>query len=152
MDASGATASDGRRPAGRASPASRRAGYAVAVAVNGLLLVLIHGWPGWETLPVLTEQTVEVLPAVDASVVVSIVANLVYLVVDPPRLRALGDVVTTAVGLVAVVTIWVVFPFAFTGSFDWAPVVRVLLVIAVVGSTIAIVVGLVRLATGRSSS
>ncbi|MEG3616755.1 hypothetical protein [Isoptericola haloaureus] len=139
------TQTTARRP----SAASRRVGYAVAVLVNGLLLVLIHGWPGWEAVPFLTPRTTEVLTAVDASIVVGIVANLVYLLADPPRLRALGDVVTTAVGLVAVVVVWRVFPFDFAGTFDWALVVRILLVVAMVGSAIGIVVGLVRLATGR---
>lgn len=47
------------------------------------------------------------------------VANLVYLLHDPRWLKALGDVVTTAVGLVAVLRMWAVFPFDFgDSSFD----------------------------------
>ncbi|WP_166849193.1 hypothetical protein [Isoptericola sp. BMS4] len=130
--------------------ATRRGGYVAAVLLDVAALVVIHGWPGWQAAPFLTPDTRDVLPAVDAAIVVGLVANLVYLLADPPRLRALGDVVTTAVGLVAVVAVWRTFPFTFPGqTFDWALLVRVLLVVAVVGSVIGIVVALVRLVTGR---
>ncbi|PRZ05175.1 hypothetical protein BCE75_108154 [Isoptericola sp. CG 20/1183] len=129
--------------------AARRVGYVLGVLVNVLLLVLVHGWPGWESVPFLTPETAEVLGEVDAAIVVGIVANLGYLVADPPWLRALGDVVTAAVGLVATIAVWNVFPFEFTGqTFPWDTVLRVLLVAGMVGSVVAIVVALVRLARG----
>ncbi|MDO8150946.1 hypothetical protein [Isoptericola sp. b408] len=144
MNAPRTTDTTRRRPPG----AARRVGYSFAVLANGLLLVLIHGWPGWEAVPFLTPATLEVLPLVDASIVVGIAANVVYLVVDPLWLRALGDLVVTAVGLVATVAVWRVFPFDFAGwSFDWTIVVRILLVVAMVGSVIGIVTGIARLVT-----
>jgi hypothetical protein len=52
-------------------------------------------------------------------------------------------------GIVALVAWWRVFPFEFSGqTFDWELAVRVLLVLAMAGSAIAIVAGLVRLAAG----
>ncbi|ANC29711.1 hypothetical protein [Isoptericola dokdonensis] len=136
--------------AARPAVGSRRAGYLVGAAVQVLLLVGLHGWPGWESAPFLTARTVEVLPAVDAAIVVGLVAQLVYVVADPPRLRALGDVVVTAVGLVAIVTVWNVFPFTFPGqTFDWELLVRILLVLGAVGSVLVILAGLVRLVTGK---
>ncbi|NNU27732.1 hypothetical protein [Isoptericola sediminis] len=144
MNAPRTTGTAARRPTG----AARRVGYSFAVLANGLLLVLIHGWPGWETVPFLTPETVEVLPLVNASIVVGIAANVVYLVVDPLWLRALGDVMVTVVGLVATVAVWRVFPFDFTGwSFDWTLVIRILLVVAIVGSAIGIITGIARLVT-----
>jgi hypothetical protein len=133
----------------RPGTGARRFGYLVAVAVNAVVLYLATVRPGWEAVPVLTADTEQVMGWVVASIVVSIVANLVYLAVDTGRLRALGDLVTTGVGLGAIVRVWQVFPFDFgDASFDWALLARVLLVVAMVGSAIALVVALVRLVRG----
>jgi hypothetical protein len=134
------TATERKRP----PVATRRVGYVVAVLVNAALLYAANVWPGWETVPFLTEDTSQVMPMVNASITVSLAANVVYLLRDPRWLRALGDVVTTAVGLAAVLQLWQVFPFDFDDDgFDWALAVHVLLGIAIVGSVIGIVAGLV---------
>jgi hypothetical protein len=129
--------------AARPGPGARRAGYAVAAGVDVLLLVLVNGWPGWDAVPVLTPDTELVLGPVNASLAVGLLVNLAYLVHDPPRLRAAGDVVTSAVGLVALVVLWRVFPLDVGDG--WRLVARVLLGLGVVGSVVAIVTGLVRL-------
>jgi hypothetical protein len=127
----------------RPSAAARRAGYAAAVLVNTALLFAVNGWPGWEAVPFLTDDTTLVLGLVNASILVSLAANAVYLLHDPPWLRALGDVATTSVGLAAMVRIWQVFPLDFGDStFDWPLVAHVLLGVGIVGSVIGILVGL----------
>ena len=84
---------------------------------------------------------------VNVALAVSLAVNVVYLAYDARWLRALGDLATTAVGLAAALAIWQVFPFAFHGSAAvWSVVLRVLVMIAIVGSCIAIVVDVVRLA------
>ena len=129
-----------RRPAA----ATRRAGYTVSVLVNAALLYAVNVWPGWEAVPFLTADTSLVIGLVNASILVSLAANVVYLLRDPRWLRSLGDVATTAVGLVALVRIWQVFPFDFgDSSFDWPLAVHILLGVAVVGSVIGIAAGLV---------
>lgn len=133
----------------RPSAASRRVGYVVSAAVNAVLLYLVNVRPGWEAVPFLTPATVLVLPLVNASMVVSLAANLVYALYDPAWLKALGDLATTAVGLAALVKIWQVFPLAFTDTtLPWETVARVLLAVGIVGSAIGILVAAVALIRG----
>jgi hypothetical protein len=131
-------------PAQRTTAAARRGGYAVSVLVNAALLLAVNRWPGWEAVPFLTDRTHLVTGLVNLSIVVNLAANVVYLVRDPGWLKAFGDTVTTAVGLVAVLRIWEVFPFDFgDDSFDWALVARVVLVVAIVGCVIGVVAAFV---------
>ena len=135
-----------RRPA----LGARRAGYVVAAIFNAAVLYAVNRWPGWDAVPFLTSETTLVLGLVNASILVSLGVNLVYLVRDPSWLRSVGDVVTTAVGLAAMVRIWQVFPLDFGDSaVDWALVARILLLVGIGGSIIAIIVQLVSLATRR---
>jgi hypothetical protein len=130
-----------RQPPG---PAARRFGFAVAAFVDLLLLFLGNIWPGWQVLPFLTGATVQVLPWINASLAVGVVANVANLIFDRAWLKAFGDLVTTSVGLAAMIQLWVVFPFDFGEStFPWVVIVRTLIVIAIAGSAIGIVVAAV---------
>ena len=138
-----------RKRVARKSVGSRRVGYVVAVLVNAAMLYAVNRWPGWQEVPFLTKDTELVLGLVNASIVVNLVANLVYLVRDPVWLKALGDVVTTAVGLAAMVRIWKVFPLDVSDR--WELLVRALLVVGIVGSAIGIVVAIVQFGRALSS-
>jgi hypothetical protein len=130
----------------RPSVAARRFGYIVAAAITAAIWFVINVWPGWQDLSFLTDQTTEVLWLVNVSLVVSVAVNLIYAVYDPVWLKALGDLVTTSIGLAVLVRAWQVFPFDFSDySIDWAVIARVVLVIGIVGSCIGIVVQLVTL-------
>lgn len=119
----------------------RRMGYLVAVALNAVLLYLINVAPGWRAVPFLTGSTTQVLGLVNVSLAVSLVFNTWYAVADPRRGKRFGDLVTTVVGLAALIRIWQVFPFDFTGdAAGWAVPARVLLVIVIVGTAIAALV------------
>lgn len=121
-----------------------RFGYVIGVLINAALLYAANVWPGWEAVPFLTEATVLVIGLVNASILVNLAANLVYLMTDPPWLKALGTMLTTAVGILAMVRIWQVFPFDFDGaSFDWSLVVRILLGLGIVGGAIGIIAAFV---------
>ncbi|MGZ4544587.1 MAG: hypothetical protein ACXVX8_05670 [Blastococcus sp.] len=142
----------GKGTASTQSVAGRRAGYAIVALINAIVLWLVNVAPGWDVLPFLTADFSRVLGLVNASTVAGLVVNLVYLVRDPRWLVALGSVITTAIGLAAIVAMLRVFPFAFDpGGFDWAAVVRVLLVVALVGSCIGLVVNLVTLVRALGS-
>lgn len=129
----------------RAPASARRVGYVIAAAVNAVLLWLIHGWPGWHAVPFLTPETPQVLGAIDAALIAGIAVAVVQLAWDPRWLTAAGSLVTTAFGLAAMVRLLQVFPFAFGPGFDWALLVRILLVLGIVGTAIALLVNLVAL-------
>ena len=140
-----------KRP--RAARGTRRFGYVVAVAVNLVMLGLIHTWPGWDVIPFLTAETTDVLPYVDASIVTSIVVNALYVVRDDRGVKASGDLVANLVSLLVLVRLWQVWPFDFDGVWaGWQPLTYVLLGVATFGVAIGALVQvatLVRLAVGR---
>lgn len=136
-----------RRRRGRGT---RRLGYLVAAAVNALLWYLANVSPGWEAVPFLTAETVEVLPLFNLALGVGLVSNLVYVIWDPPRLRALGDLVGAVVALALGVRVYRVFPFDFAGlSYDLTTLMRVVVVLGIIGSAIGILAALVALVRGR---
>ena len=126
----------------REPTAARRVGYAIAAAINAALLFLLNGWPGWDAIPFLADGE-RVLPLINAATVVSVAANLVYLILPLRRLVAAGGVLTTGLGLAVLIRLWQVFPFDFGGNSGWTMAVRALLMIAIVGSVIAIPVQVV---------
>lgn len=140
------------RPRAHAGPAARRFGYLVAIAVNATMLYLVNRSPGWEAVPFLTPSTTQVIDIVNASILASVVANLVYLVWDADWVRALGDVATTSIGLTALVRIWQVWPLEFDAGTPWDLVARWVIGIGIVGSAIGIIAAGVRLGRSLSAS
>jgi hypothetical protein len=62
--------------------------------------VAVHAWPGWAAVPFLTPATAQVLGVVTGSLVLTLVVQALDALVDRPRLRAAGDVATSASGIV----------------------------------------------------
>lgn len=123
----------------------RRVGYSVSIVVNSVLLVAILGVPGWDVLPFLTDDFRQVLGWVVAGLIAGVVANAIYVVADPPAIKALGDLVIDALGLVALIRLWQVFPFDFGDStFPWSTIVRVVLVVGMAGTAVAMIVLIVQ--------
>ena len=137
----------------RPGPAGRRFGYAVAVVVNVALLLLVNVWPTWRVVPFLTDDMLDVLPLVNLGLIVGALVNLVDLVFDRRWIRWAGDLITSVIAVITLWRFWQVFPFDFPDTgFDWALLVRILLVVAIVGTAIAVVVQaviLVRVLLGR---
>ena len=133
-------------------PASRRFGYVVGAAVNALLLYLINRNPGWEAVPFLTGDTIQVLDLVNASIAVGLVANLVYVVWDPTWLRSLGELATTSIGVLAMVRFWRVWPVDLPDPSAWAVSARIAVAAGIVGGLIGILAATVRFVGAVASS
>jgi hypothetical protein len=123
------------------SRTARRFGFGVAAAINIALLYAVNGWPGWSAVPFLTDATSQVIPLVNLSLIAGLAVNLAYLAYDAVWFRRLGELATSGIGMVSLVVIWRVFPFAFTdAAVDWPLVVRSVLFVAIAGSALAMVV------------
>ena len=123
---------------------ARRAGYLTGALLDVTLLVLINESPGWSAVPVLTSAAADVVVAVDIALAVALVVNLLCLARPKRPLTAVGDVVSTAAGLVAVIRLLKVFPFAFADStIDWTTITRLTLASIIVVVSIALLVQLV---------
>ena len=139
--------SDPTRGTARPGGVSRRVGYLIAVLVNIVLLWLVTGWPGWRAVPFLTDQMQEVIVLVVFSLLAGVATNLVNFALDLAWIKALGEIITSAIGLAALVRLWEVFPFDFGGSdVDWALVTRVVIAVAIAGCIVSIIVQIVILA------
>jgi hypothetical protein len=138
-----ASVSAGTGTTARQVGGAQRFGYIVAVSVNAALLWVAHGLLDWGWPAFLTDDFNEVLGLLSASLIAGMVSNAAFIIHDRGRFRAAADLVTTALGLAVTVRIWTVFPFDFSvHGQDWTWMVRALLVIAIVGTAIAIVTNL----------
>ena len=130
------------------SRVGRRVGYAIGALVNVALLVALNVWPGWDAVPFLTADFEQVLGLVNLSLAVGFLTSVVNLALDTFGAKALGDLATNVIGFAVSVRLLQVFPFDFSGGFDWSLIVRILLVIGVVGSFFGAGAAVVRLLRG----
>ena len=70
--------------------------------------------------------------------------NLVYLAWDPPWLKALGDLVTTSVGVLSMVRIWQVWPLDLADGSAWNVIARVLVGVGIIGGVIGVIASVAR--------
>lgn len=126
-------------------PTSSRIGYGIAAAGNVVIAAAIHVWPGWQAVPFLTDQTTEVLPLINVSLLASFLVNLAYIIFDAPWFKALGGVVTTSLGLAVVVKLFGVSPFDFgEQASTWEPITEVVLIFLMVTLGLAVLAQVVQ--------
>jgi uncharacterized membrane protein YesL len=124
-----------------------RSGYVAAIVVNIGLIFVFDNLLEWNVLPFLTQDFTEVVGLIKVSLGVSIVVNVLYLVYDEPWFKSLSRIVLSAISLAVAVLMYRVFPFDFTPyGFDWTIVARTAIIVAIVGTSAAILVDLVKLA------
>lgn len=126
-------------------PAPRAANLA-GLVVNLVLLYLLEVRPGWRAVPFLSAEAGQVVPLVAAALWTGVAVEALAVLVHTGWFRALGDLATSVVGLVATLRVWDVFPFDLPAG--WSVPVRVVLVLAVVGGVVGIVSALSRLLEG----
>lgn len=128
----------------------KRFGYGVAVVVNVVMLVIVQNILEWGWAPFLTDEFAQVVPWISLSLVVSIVANLIYQFNDTRVVKSTGQILTNLISILVTYQILMVFPFDFSASqFNWAPIVRIVLILALVGAGIGVLTEAVKLASAE---
>jgi hypothetical protein len=133
-----------REPSGRAP--GRRAGYVAAAAVDLVCLWVVNHLLGWGWPSFLTPSFEDLLPYIQVSLVAGAAINVMWVIHDPEWLRHLAQAGLDVIGLVVAVATWRIFPFDLSSG--WETVFRIVLVVSIVGISIATLVELVRLGTG----
>ncbi|MBN2114804.1 MAG: hypothetical protein JW785_11845 [Acidimicrobiia bacterium] len=129
------------------SGVARRLGYAVALAINIALLVIVNNVLDWGWFSWLTADLSRVLPFINASLGASIAANAVYLFYDRPGFKSLAELGLLVISLISTIRLWQVFPFDFSAyDFSWGTLVRWLLGVGIFGICAAMAVQLAQLA------
>lgn len=136
----------------RIRPAATRFGYMVAIIVNAAMLVVANNILDWGWLPFLTDDFGRLLWIIDFSLLASIVVNAIYLGYDPAWFKSACQIGLGGISLAVAIRMFQVFPFDFSGyQFNWEPLTRFVIFLAIVGTGIAIVSEVAKLARGSSS-
>jgi hypothetical protein len=126
--------------------AARRVGYVVSAAVNVVLLVVANNLLEWDVLPWLTDDFERVVGILTLSLGVSALGNVALAVSDPPWFKSAAQAVMQAIGFVATLRLFQVYPVDFSAyDFNWDVVARGVLILALVGTAISVLVELGKL-------
>jgi hypothetical protein len=136
-----------RRPPAEASTPGKRFGYFIGAGITVAFIYVVQNLVAWDWFPWLTDDFNDVVPIITISLVVSAVANLLYIFYDRQWFKSLTQLGVLGVGLAATIRFYQVFPFDFSAyDFRWDTAAKALLVIGIVGSVIGIVVEFSKLA------
>ncbi len=126
-------------------------GYGLAVAINVVLVVIVRNVQDWGWFGFLTADFAEVEPLISFALLATILANVVYAFDDRPLVKSVGQILTNLLNLYVSIQVLAVFPFDFSAhAFDWALVVRIVLIVGVIGAGIGALVEGSRLLFGRT--
>lgn len=126
--------------------------FIAAVIINILVCVVLNTlllWRQW-TQGVILESWIDILWAANISIGVQIVGNLMLAFYRPPRMLAFMRALFAAAGLLSAIVFFIVFPMDFSHLVgNWLnTLLKVLLMIGIGASLIALVVELVRFIMG----
>lgn len=129
----------------------RRVGYGLAIAVNAVMLYVVHNLLAWGFPTFLTDEWELVLPVLTASIVVTIGANLALIAYDARWFRLATNAVSGAFGLAVVLRMRAVFPFGFESG-TWETIGRWTLVVIAVAIGVGIITDATRAVRALSRS
>lgn len=127
-----------------------RGGYLLGAAIYLALVFGVNSWPGWESIPFLTDSAASLLWIVNLSLCLGLLAQLACAVDDSARVRALGVYSVALVNVVLVASLLQVFPFDY-GDVDpaWDTATRMVLALLLVWACVRAMRSAVRLSLGR---
>ncbi len=127
-----------RTPTGEERHGARMVGYVAAIVVNMILIAIARAIPSWG-LSFVTPAFGEVLPDIERSLVVAIVANAILCAYDAAWFRHFAQMAMNAFSLNAIVALARVYPFDF-GSSTGNDFARLALLLATIAVVIAVFV------------
>jgi hypothetical protein len=126
--------------------------FIIAIIANIVVLGLVNSLPFWRHLTrgVVLESWVDILWAMNLSLIVQIVGNIILAINRPFRQYAFFQVVFGAATLVSAIVFFIVFPLDFSQvAGNWLnTLARVLVIVGIAGASISILTWLVRLLRG----
>ena len=130
-------------------PVATRFGYTVAILVNAAMLVIANNILDWGWAPFLTDDFGQLLWLLDISFLATIVVNAIYLGYDRAWFKSVTQIGLGGISMAVAIRTFQIFPFDFTRyEFNWEPLARFVIVLAMVGVGIAIVTELGKLVRG----
>ncbi len=136
--------------AAKRGPTVRKTSYTAAVVVNLVMLFVINNLLDWDWFRFLTADFGPLLWLINVSLVATILINLVWLGYDPVWFRSLSQIGLNLISALVTVRMYQVFPFDFsTYEFDWAPIVRLVIILAMVGLALGTITELFKLVPQR---
>jgi hypothetical protein len=114
---------------------NKRTDYIVAIIANIVIIIIAN-----VGLSFLNADYHQVLPLFNIALSANIIVNAIFLLFDPDWFTSLLRMVLNSLSLAVTVLFLRVFPFDFSEypGFAWATLARVLLIIGIVGCSIAI--------------
>ncbi|MFA5926601.1 MAG: hypothetical protein WCT32_02070 [Patescibacteria group bacterium] len=104
--------------------------------IASIILLWIYGrLEGW--LPFVTDSFSATLTLFYISSIATIVANIIFLLIDSSTLRAALKALLNIWSIVVMISTCYIFPFDFSAySFNWTLLVRILIILGIVGTAI----------------
>ncbi len=121
-------------------------GYASIVVTNAVMIWVVSNLLAWH-VPFLTTDFDSVQWILTLSYLATIVGNLLLILHDPKWFHGFVRLIMNSFGLLALLSLFFVFPFDFSmyTSFNWDKLAKIVLAAASFGTTIGIVVEFMQL-------
>ena len=134
-----------KKPAGKPFTFPKQVEYGINIAFNAIFLIIVNNILAWGVLPWLTQDFKKLIWLFNLSIIASIAANVIFLFFNADWFTSLIKFFLNIISLVLGIRMLQVFPFDFSAySFDWALVIRIILIVSIVGISIAILAELVK--------
>jgi hypothetical protein len=123
-------------------PGARKVGYIAAIIALFIIIYILRHLREWG-LTFLTEDFDKCLFYIELSIYVTMAANVLFIIYDPRWFKHLLQVVTGVAGAVALIMLYVIFPFDFSPE-NWDKWGKIILLILFGFTIIGIIADLVK--------
>jgi hypothetical protein len=124
------------------SPGLRRTGYIASIIVMIVVIYVLRHLRDWG-LTFLTEDFTKCLFYIELSIYISIAAQVIFLFYDPRWFKHFIQAITSVASAVALIMVYVIYPFAFNNT-AWDKWIKIGLLVLFGLTIIGILVDLVK--------